>query len=69
MFRVIVNPGGGRSVKTQECSSGFSGKKRFFILCNTDTAVIKFTSDDSQPVAIHGASWEGFYTTRNQGIG
>ena len=69
MFSVVVTPGGGRPVQTQNCPDGFIGKKRFFILGNADKTTIQFTSNDSTSVVIYGAAWEGYFTTRNQGIG
>jgi len=63
VFSLVVTPRG-RAVKTQPyISSG-----RFMIYTDAKDVTLKLTNSSFHPATWITASWEGFYTSRNQGI-
>lgn len=84
MFEVIVTPTGttegGRSAITHDYSGvelGLatlgsvqltSARKRFLIWANAIGVTIQLRNTSPYPATWYEASWEGYYTTRNQGI-
>ena len=84
MFEVIVTPTGttegGRSAITHDYSGVEMGlatlgsvqltsaRKRFLIWANAIGVTIQLRNTSPYPATWYEASWEGYYTTRNQGI-
>ena len=85
MFELIVTPTGttegGRSAITHDYSGVEMGlatlgsvqltsaRKRFLIWANAIGVTIQLRNTSPYPATWYEASWEGYYTTRNQGIG
>lgn len=85
MFELVVTPTGttegGRSVITHDYSGVEMGlatlgsvqltsaRKRFLIWANAIGVTIQLRNTSPYPATWYEASWEGYYTTRNQGIG
>jgi hypothetical protein len=63
-YTLVVTPAG-RTPKT-ETSSGT--KSRFFIMSNAKDTQLRLSNTSIYPATWFEASWEGYYTTRNQGI-
>jgi len=84
MFDVVVTPSGtaegGRSAITHDYSGVEMGlatlgsvqltstRKRFLIWANAIGVTIQLRNSSHFPATWYEASWEGYYTTRNQGI-
>lgn len=85
MFELVVTPSGtvegGRSAITHDYSGVEMGlatlgsvqltsaRKRFLIWANAIGVTIQLRNTNHFPATWYEASWEGYYTTRNQGIG
>ena len=85
MFELVVTPTGttegGRSAITHDYSGVEMGlatlgsvqltsaRKRFLIWANAIGVTIQLRNTSPYPATWYEASWEGYYTTRNQGIG